>query len=298
MSFMPGPSDVDAWLAEREAAVPNLRPKAEKRVVWAKDAGQVTDIAVVFIHGFSAAAEEIRPVPDLLAQALGANLHFARLAGHGRDGAAMAEVDFLDWMDSTREALDIGRIIGRKAIVVSCSTGGPLAALATAEKAEDLAGLIFVSPNFALRSRIVEWVMGAPGVERWGPKLLGPERSFTPHNAEHEAHWTTTYPTLSVLPMRDTFRAFRKLDPGELTVPALTLLSDNDRVVSAKEARRIAGLWGGPSEIVEVFPGPGDDPNCHVIAGDILSPGQTQIAAHAMTEWVRKVILHTNAKMT
>ena len=103
MSFWPRPEEVNAWLAAQEAGVPNLRPGAEKRVIWAGTMGQVADLSVVFVHWFSAAAEEIRPVPDLLAAALGANLHFARLARLGRDGAAMGEVDFLDWMDSTTQ---------------------------------------------------------------------------------------------------------------------------------------------------------------------------------------------------
>lgn len=33
--------------------------------------------------------------------------------------------------------------------------------------------------------------------------------------------------------------------------------------------------------------GPEDDPDAHVIAGDIMSPGQTESAAERMLEWIR-----------
>lgn len=82
---------LDGWLADREAQVPDLRPDAEKTILWAGAPGQKTPLSVVYVHGFSAAAPELRPVPDRFAEALGANLFFTRLAGHGRDGAAMAE---------------------------------------------------------------------------------------------------------------------------------------------------------------------------------------------------------------
>lgn len=81
---------LDGWLAEREAEVPELRPDAAKTIVWAGAPGQKTALSVVYVHGFSAAAPELRPVPDQFAAGLGANLFFTRLSGHGRDGAAMA----------------------------------------------------------------------------------------------------------------------------------------------------------------------------------------------------------------
>ena len=78
------PDDLVAWLSEREAKVPALREGAAKRIVWAETPGDQTDWAVIYLHGFSASAEEIRPVPDRVAAALGANLYFTRMTGHGR----------------------------------------------------------------------------------------------------------------------------------------------------------------------------------------------------------------------
>ena len=57
-----------------------------------------TQWAVVYIHGFSASRMETAPLADTIATALGANLFYARLAGHGRGGAAMGEPSVQDWL--------------------------------------------------------------------------------------------------------------------------------------------------------------------------------------------------------
>ena len=70
----------------------DIRPGLQKEIVWANPATKTkTPLAIVYIHGFSASKGEVRPLPDKVASALGANLFFTRLTGHGEDGAAMAE---------------------------------------------------------------------------------------------------------------------------------------------------------------------------------------------------------------
>ena len=61
---VPGFDDPVAFLAAREGAVDDLRPGAEARIVWAGAVGQRSDLVVLYLHGFSAGPEEIRPVPD------------------------------------------------------------------------------------------------------------------------------------------------------------------------------------------------------------------------------------------
>ena len=289
---MPPPEapELAAWLAAREAQVPNLRPHCARRIRWAGPEGTRAPICVVYVHGFSASGAEISPVPERLAEALGATLYLARLPGHGRDGAAMAEPGWRDWLEDTRETLEIGRRLGERVVVMSCSTGGTLVALALAERAEDVAGAIFVSPNAGLKSPLARVVLGLPGVRHWGPLVLGRERRFEPANADHAAHWTPRYPLVSVLPMRDALRALGRIDPGDITVPALVLSSQADRVVSAAHGRRFFDRWGGPVQHVEITPGPGDDPGAHVIAGDILSPGQTDRVAEESIAWAEGIL--------
>ena len=282
---------LDAWLAAREAAVPALRADAAKRIVWAADPGARTDWAVVYIHGFSASLGELRPVPDRVAAALGANLFYTRLAGHGRDGPAMAEATVADWVADTAEALAVGRALGERVLVIATSTGATLAALAAhdPDMAADVAGLVLVSPNFRLAGwpgRVIEW----PRARDWGPLLVGETRGFTPRNPDHGRYWTQHYPTVAVAPMGALTRAVRSLDPAAVAVPALFVVHERDRIVDVPAALEQAAGWGrgtgARAEVARVSLLPGDDPAGHVVAGDVLSPGGTAPLVARILGWV------------
>jgi alpha-beta hydrolase superfamily lysophospholipase len=286
---VPGPEALDGWLAEREAAVPGLRDGAAKRIVWAGAPGAVTDVAVVYLHGFSASAEEVRPLPDEVAAALGANLFFTRLTGHGRDGAAMAEARPEDWLKDTAEALAIGRTIGRKVLVIGTSTGGTLAAWAATdpELAEGVRGVVLISPNFGVRNPMAK-ILDLPYAAVWAPPLVGRERAFTPQNERHAAHWTTRYPSSALFPMATLLRDTAQRDFGAAAMPALFLFSDLDTVVDPDASRGVASRWGGGAEVIEIEPAAGADPDMHVLAGDILSPGLTAMVRDAILDWVAR----------
>ncbi|ETA50166.2 hypothetical protein P279_20915 [Rhodobacteraceae bacterium PD-2] len=277
---------VSDWLAAREAAVADLRPGAEKRVLWSGRPEAPTDWSVVYVHGFSASAGELRPLPDRVAGGLGANLFFTRLAGHGRDGAAMAEASLEDWMRDMTEALAVGRRIGRRVLVMGCSTGATLIALALARdkapEVAEVAGAVLLSPNFGLRDRrsaILIW----PGMGRVLPLILGPERGFVPRNAGHAAAWTTRYPVGALIPMARAVQASRRV--RGLRVPVLTVFDPGDRVVDSRISRAMAARWG--ATVQEVRLGDGDDSARHIIAGDILSPGMTVPVAAQVLDWAR-----------
>ncbi len=282
------PADLDAWLARREATFADLRPAAAKEIVWAGEVGAKTPLAIVYLHGFSATKAEIRPVPDDVAAALGANLYFARLAGHGRTGEAMATATAEDWLYDYAEAMEIGRRLGERVIVIGTSTGATLAALGATEAtlSEGLAGVVLVSPNFALNSPAAA-ILDLPFAPVWGPWVAGPERSFEPVNAAHGDNWTTRYPTAALFPMAVLMRAARAQDWTAVRVPALFVWSPQDKVIDPAWAARVAGAWGGPARVVEVTPGPGDDPYAHVIAGRILSPSLTGTVTGAILDWAQ-----------
>ncbi|SHE43271.1 Esterase/lipase [Litoreibacter ascidiaceicola] len=279
--------DLDAYLATSERAFDDITDGVEKRIVWAGDAGAKTQLSIVYIHGFSATSEEIRPVPDNLASALGANLFFTRLAGHGRGGLAMAEPVAGDWLEDTAEALAIGRRLGEEVIVIATSTGGTAAAIAATDPAlmERVKGIAMVSPNFRVRSPaavILEW----PLARSWTAIVAGAERSFAPQNDAHGKYWTTLYPTTALIPMAALVKYARDADYSEVTTPVLFVFSDDDGVVSAETTRAISTKWGGPVTLAPRVMGEGGDPFNHVIAGDILSPGQTEGTVELMKTWV------------
>lgn len=284
------PEDLDVYLAKEESRFDDITEGVEKRIIWASDVNAQTEIAIVNIHGFSATSEEIRPVPDLVAKALGANLFFTRLKGHGRGGLAMAEPVAGDWLEDTAEALAIGRKLGQRVIVLTTSTGGTVAAIAATDPAlmEQVAGLIFVSPNFRVKNptaTILEW----PLVRTWSTLVAGAERSFAPLNDDHQKYWTTLYPTPALIPMAAAVKFAREADYSKVTTPALFIFSDDDAVVDAETTRAVSTKWGGPVTLEPRVMGEGDDPFNHVIAGDILSPGQTAETAEIMTNWIKEL---------
>ncbi|CUH81197.1 Thermostable monoacylglycerol lipase [Tritonibacter multivorans] len=279
---------VDAYFQQVEAGFSDITPGVEKRVVWAGVSEAKTPVSVLYVHGFSATSEEIRPVPDRVAAALGANLVFTRLAGHGRGSAAMAEPTVQDWMQDVAEALAVARHVGERVVVMSTSTGGTLMALAELdpELKRAIAAQIFVSPNFALQGSM-DKVLSLPAARYWGPIVAGAERAFEPANTEHGRYWTTTYPTVALMPMAAAVQTVQKQDWSRATTPALFWFSPEDWVVDASVTADLAAQWGGDSTVGHPDLSAGDDPYSHVIAGDIMSPHATDQAVRAMVDWLQ-----------
>lgn len=284
--------DPTSYLESREAGFDDIVPGTEARIVWAGEAGARSDVVVLYLHGFSASSEEIRPVPDRVAEALGANLIFARLPGHGRDGPAMAEPQAGDWLDDTAQMLALARQIGDRVVVIGTSTGGTLAAWAATEPdmAENVAAMVFVSPNFAVMNpagALLEW----PLAQVWAPWIAGATRSFDPVNEGQATYWTTSYPTLATVRMGALLREMRARDVSGVTIPALFLFSDADQVVSAQATRDVAARWGGATTVApQALPEEGSDPFSHVIAGDILSPAMTEPVVETILDWLAEML--------
>lgn len=279
--------ELDRWLARGEGAVPGIRPGDGKEIVWADPAAPShTPLAVVYLHGFSADRHEISPVAERVAAGLGANLFLTRLAGHGRDGAAMAEAAAEDWLQDAEEAMAVGSRLGGRVVLMGTSTGGTLALWVAAQERwrDRLAALVLVSPNLGPRdgsSAVLLWP--------WGGVLarlaVGPERCFEPLNAEQARHWTTCYPTRALLPMMALVHHVRGLDPAAIRVPALVLYSPEDRVVDQRRTEALFPLLGSPRKELVAVEG-SDDPSHHVLAGDIVSPATTDRVVEIVTAFI------------
>jgi alpha-beta hydrolase superfamily lysophospholipase len=282
------PDDLDAYLAQAEAALPDIRPGAAKRIVWAGQAGKKTGLAVVYLHGFSATSAEVQPVPERMATGLGANLFLTRLAGHGRPGEAMAGVTAGDWIEDTAEAIAIGRRLGDRVILLGTSTGATLAALAATdpELGDGIAGIAMISPNFRIRP-LAARILDMPFARFWGPWVAGAEVVVEASSPAHAANWTLRYPTDALFPLAALLRAARSTDYATARVPLLVLYSPDDQVIDPSAIAPVTDRWGGKVTGVPLSLGDGDDPYNHVIAGDILSPGMTDEVTERLIGWAR-----------
>jgi len=270
------PQELADTLQARESALGDVTPGAEKQVVFARpDAPAPTPLAVVYVHGFSATRQEVSPLPELLADSLGANLFLTRLTGHGRGSAAMAEASLNDWLRDVEEALAVGGRLGARIVLVGTSTGGTLALWAAAQPRwrSRLAGVFLISPNLGLpdpRARILLWP--------WGGALArlveGPDRSFEPRNALQERYWTTRYPTAALLPMMAAVKMIEETPLGAVEAPTLIAYDPDDDVVDPRETERRFPDLGSPVKRLQPVTVP-EGADAHVIAGDILNPALT-----------------------
>ena len=279
--------DIDAYLAMREGQFDDIIDGVEKRVIWADEANVKTPLSIIYLHGFTASSKEIRPVPDRVATALGANLYFTRFTGHGRQPTALANATVGHWMDDVGEAIEIGKQIGETVIIMATSTGGTLAAAAALDKAamENIGGIIFVSPNFAINSRAAN-LLTWPFARQWVPLVIGKEQQGNPRNDLHARYWMMTYPTTALMPMAAIVAAVDRESYDDVEVPALFYYSRQDQVVAPEKTAAFARSWGGESNSIIASLTADDDRFSHIIAGDIVSPNQTESAVEQMIAWI------------
>lgn len=283
---VPSIEALEGWLAKGEAAFDDITPGAERAIVWAHPASKArTPLSVVYLHGFSATRAETAPLADEVAAALGANLYYARLAGHGRPGAALGEVTGGQWLADAIEALTIGQRLGERVVLVGGSTGATLAIwlAAHAEARASIEALVLLSPNFGPRDRR-GWMLTWP----WGGAILdmvqGSERSWTPRNEGHGRYWTTRYPSRVLLQMMALVDAVDDIPADAVGARAMVIWSPHDPVVESE----LSAAWVAAGErrtalrVDDSIEG-GD----HVLAGDILAPARTARLAEAIVAFVR-----------
>lgn len=287
---VPAAEDLDDWLAEREARFEDIRDAAEARIVWA-GARRRTPLSLVYLHGFSASRMETAPLADRVAAELGANLFYARLAGHGRTPAAMDEARVSDWVEDAVLAFEVGRRIGERVVIIGTSTGATLATLLAATRSlPELAALILVAPNFGPkdgRAGMLTW----PGSRVWVPWIVGRERVVPPENDGHARYWTTTYPSTALITMMQLVRAVRRAPLEKISQPVLALFSDADAVVDARQTRPMLARMRAAAVELELVEMHVEDaalnPTAHVIAGDVFAPRGTDAICQRIIGFLR-----------
>ena len=185
-------TELDGFLADRESTVANLKPGNQARIVWA-DSIRKTEYSVVYLHGFSASGMEGFPVHTDFAKRFGCNLFIPRLYGHGiKDQDAFADLTPQQLMDSAREALAIGKLLGNKVIVMSTSTGGTLSIYLAALEKEAIHAQILFSPNIQLYTQAAD-ILTYPWGLQIGKLVEGERRHLSDVKGDAEKYWTVTY---------------------------------------------------------------------------------------------------------
>ena len=282
--------NVNNYLYNQESKIKNIKPGVKKRIIWFGKENKKTPLSIIYIHGFSASSEEIRPFPDLIAQNLKANLFFTRLKGHGRDSIAMSEASIKHWIDDLHEAIEIGSRIGEKVIVISTSTGGTLSSVAALDKnlSKDILSFIFISPNFGINHKLAI-LLTWPLAKFWLRIFIGNTNKTKPRNELNAKFWTLEYPNNTLIPMAKLVHKINTENFKNVNIPALFYFSLDDKVVKPGKTIEFISNWGGKTKSINVNMTKLDDKHSHVIVGDIISPSQTKIAVNKTLKWIQEI---------
>ena len=285
------PADLDQFVADSEAAAHKrfgIVEGAEMRIVWQPSfEGRQTRLSLVYFHGFSATRQEIAPVPQMIADRLGANLLEVRTSGHGRVRERLEDVTAEDWLSDAAEALAIGTRIGERVVLFGTSTGASLAlAMYPNALMENVDAIVMMSPNIYLMDENSEslTIPGAP-ILAW--LALGDSRTWAASNELQEKYWTTTYPTDTTIEMMRLVQFARSVIPREVKQRLLTIASPDDEVVNTAKSQDFLQKTRAPSNEFVAFTD-GGDRSRHVLAGDILAPENNQAMVDIVVDFLSK----------
>lgn len=264
-------NELEILLEQREQRV-SLKPDNRARIIWADSARkEKTAVSVVYIHGFSASFGEGEPFHREFASKLGANLFVPRLAHHGlTDPDAFKNAKAEDFFESAAEALEIGRALGNRVIVLATSMGGALALHEVSRNDDRIAALLLFSPLIDFKdpttvlldkpwgARIASWVVGG---DYYQPSKNPSE--------EETRYWYQAYHVNGLVTVKNTQALTSKEDVWKnVKIPVFVGYfykseAEQDQTVSVDAILEMTGKLGVPKENLEVvnFPEAGD----HVI---------------------------------
>lgn len=265
---------LNGWIARKEGNFSTLKPDNEARIVWYNDSVAVTEYAIVYLHGFTASGEEGNPIHRTFAKRYGCNLYLPRLYGHGLDTTeAMIDLTPDNYLESAKEAIAIGKQIGKKVILMCTSTGGTLGVYLTAHDPE-IEGLICYSPNidiFDPNSKML--------TKPWGLQLvrlvMGSDYREYAAPEEFKKYWQTKYRIEGLVSVRSlidytmTAETFSLVNQPIFVGGYYKDEANQDNVVSIEAMRQMLPQLGTPEAQKQMVEFP---VGAHVLASPLRNP--------------------------
>lgn len=209
----------------------NIHPKAEPFFLEGK-----SDIALLFIHGFTASPSEIYPTAKIIHQMLDCNVSGILLPGHGTIPGELNKVTWQDWVSAVEK--ECRYLSGRykKVFVAGLSMGG-LLSLYAGIHIQGLNGIISINApvfnNYPVLSAV------APIFQVFKPYF---PKKITPHVLDLQKKGRFAYDCMPV-------KAFRRMgelrnrvvqDISLISVPLLVVQSKLDESVNPGSGSYIA----------------------------------------------------------
>lgn len=265
---------LDDWIAKKESGFKTLKLNNEARIEWYNDSVAVTEYVIVYLHGFTASGQEGDPVHRAFAKRYGCNLYLPRLYGHGLDTTEpLLNLTPENYLQSAKEAIAVGKLIGRKVILMCTSTGGTLGIYLAAHDPE-IDALICYSPNINIYDPASKML-----AQPWGLQLaklaMGSDYRAYEAPAEFKKYWQTKYRIEALVALRSlvdytmTAETFAHVEQPIFVGAYFKDIDDQDNVVSVEAMRQmmpLLGTSGAQKQLVE-FPNVG----AHVITNPLRS---------------------------
>lgn len=185
---------IESILNAKEKSILNMKPNNQAKIIWADNFKQKkSEIAFVYLHGFGASNREGEPIMSMLSKKYNANVYMARLKEHGINREdSFKYLTPENYLASAKEALLNGKIIGKKIILVSTSTGGALS-LKLASEDNSIAGLVMYSPFIDLKNPAFKTITTPQGKAGFIKMNKGSEIIEQERPEEEAKFWSTIY---------------------------------------------------------------------------------------------------------
>jgi pimeloyl-ACP methyl ester carboxylesterase len=205
-----------------------------------------TEYAIVYLHGFSASQFEGAPTHINIAKMFGCNLYLARLAEHGIDTVdALINLTADKYWESAKEALAIGKQLGKKVIIMGTSTGGTNALQLAATYPDGIAAIILLSPNIGINDPNA-WLLN----NHWGKQIANavigsPYNTAKDTRAIYKQYWNYQYrleATVALEEMLETTmlpETFKKIKQPVLMLYYYKDEQHQDRVVKVSAMKKM-----------------------------------------------------------
>lgn len=289
---------VEAFIAERELQTPNLKPDNEARILWADSIASQTNYAIVYLPGFTATHFESGPLPEDLAKKYGMNLFHARIHAHGiQDVDIFKGVDPSQYLDSAREAIAIGKTLGKKLIIMGCSTGATYATY-LAGNDPDVSALVFLSPNFEIFDPRTSLINGPWGKQILKATLNGSAYREVDYPERIGKYWTGRYHVDALIALQHLLEStmtedvYKQIDQALFIGCYYKSEEEQDLIVSVEAMEKMFQSVSTPSALkkFEKFANVGH----HIIACPEISKDYASVAK-AVDDFFEDVIL-TNGR--
>ena len=275
-------NELDGMIREKEAEIDQLKADNEARIIWADTIKQKTEFSVVYLHGFSASQEEGDPMHTDFAKKYGCNLYLSRLADHGRsDKNSFKDLTPGQLINSAKEAIAIGQLLGEKVIVMSCSTGSTLSAYLSSNPDNNIYAQIMYSPNIDIYDPMSELLL-YPWAEQLMIWVTGGEYRYAQYGPIRKKFWNEVYHIDGAIAVKHLIDQTMKKEVFDDIKQPLFLgyyykdEEAQDKVVSIDRMKEFAEYVKTPKELKRViaFPNVGE----HVMSSYVSSKDLESVA--------------------